>query len=211
MRSQISSQSASAFFPANSSFMSELESLIIRGIRSYDQAQKVDFYSPLTLICGHNGSGKTSIIESLKYSTTGELPPNSKQGAFIHDPKLSNENQTKAQVKLRFRNLNGIEMVCTRSIELTCTVKKYTTKTLESLLLIRDPETGHQYSISSKCSEIDTELPNHLGVSKPILENVSHRYSILKLPRTNFSTQSNNRLFFVIKKTRFGHSLNHLS
>jgi DNA repair protein RAD50 len=47
-----------------------------------------------------------------------------------------------------------------------------TCKTLESLLLIRDPVTDIQYSITSKCAEIDNELPHHLGVSKPILENV---------------------------------------
>jgi DNA repair protein RAD50 len=57
------------------------------------------------LIVGYNGSGKTvgtpdqeislvaltklqTIIECLKYATTGQLPPNSKGGAFIHDPKV---------------------------------------------------------------------------------------------------------------------------
>ena len=45
------------------------------------------FTAPLTLIVGWNGSGKTTIIESLKYATTGDLPTNSKSGgAFIHDP-----------------------------------------------------------------------------------------------------------------------------
>ena len=29
-----------------------------------------------------------TIIECLKYATTGDLPPNSKGGAFIHDPKV---------------------------------------------------------------------------------------------------------------------------
>ncbi len=29
-----------------------------------------------------------TVIESLKYATTGEQPPNSKGGAFIHDPKV---------------------------------------------------------------------------------------------------------------------------
>jgi hypothetical protein len=36
-----------------------------------------------------NGQSKT-IIECLKYATTGDLPPNSKGGAFIHDPKVRN-------------------------------------------------------------------------------------------------------------------------
>lgn len=30
-----------------------------------------------------------TIIECLKYATSGELPPGSKGGAFVHDPKVS--------------------------------------------------------------------------------------------------------------------------
>lgn len=30
-----------------------------------------------------------TIIECLKYATIGDLPPNSKGGAFIHDPKVN--------------------------------------------------------------------------------------------------------------------------
>lgn len=33
--------------------------------------------------------GGQTIIECLKYATTGELPPNTKGGAFVHDPKVS--------------------------------------------------------------------------------------------------------------------------
>jgi len=29
-----------------------------------------------------------TIIECLKYASTGQLPPNSKSGAFVHDPKV---------------------------------------------------------------------------------------------------------------------------
>jgi DNA repair protein RAD50 len=56
---------------------------------------------------GLNGSGKTTIIECLKYVTTGDLPPNSKGGAFIHDPKMCGEKEVLAQVKLSFKSLNG--------------------------------------------------------------------------------------------------------
>jgi len=66
--------------------------IMIRGIRSFEadsgEAATITFYSPLTLITGHNGSGKTTIIECLKYATTGDLPPNSKGGAFVNDPKV---------------------------------------------------------------------------------------------------------------------------
>jgi DNA repair protein RAD50 len=77
-----------------SSFMASIQKLLIRGIRSFNphEEQVIDFQSPLTLIVGHNGAGKTSIIECLKYITTGDLPPNSKSGAFIFDPKVLGVN-----------------------------------------------------------------------------------------------------------------------
>jgi DNA repair protein RAD50 len=41
--------------------MSRIEKLAIRGIRSFDpqEEMKIEFFRPLTLIQGHNGSGKT--------------------------------------------------------------------------------------------------------------------------------------------------------
>lgn len=41
--------------------MSRLEKLAIRGIRSFNPLKevKIEFFRPLTLIQGHNGSGKT--------------------------------------------------------------------------------------------------------------------------------------------------------
>lgn len=70
--------------------MSRIEKLSIMGVRSFGprQQETIAFNTPLTLIVGYNGSGKTTIIECLKYATTGELPPNSKGGAFIHDPNV---------------------------------------------------------------------------------------------------------------------------
>jgi DNA repair protein RAD50 len=98
--------------------MSKLEKLYIKGIRSFDPqgGESLEFFSPLTLIVGCNGTGKTTIIECLKYATTGEQPPNTKGGGFIYDTKLAHQNEVKAQVKLRFRNVNGDEVVCTRSL-----------------------------------------------------------------------------------------------
>ena len=53
--------------------MSQIEKLAIRGIRAFspDREQAIEFESPLTMIVGANGCGKTTIIECLKYSTTG--------------------------------------------------------------------------------------------------------------------------------------------
>jgi predicted ATPase len=52
------------------------------------KCQVLEFFKPLTLILGSNGSGKTTVIESLRMMTTGQLPPNAARGAsFINDPK----------------------------------------------------------------------------------------------------------------------------
>ncbi|KAJ3185247.1 DNA repair protein rad50 [Gaertneriomyces sp. JEL0708] len=85
---------------------------------------------------------------------------------------LAHETEVKAQIKLRFKNVNGREMVCTRSMSATQKKASLTFKTLESLLSTTDPETGEAHSLSTKCAELDAELPLQLGVSKPILENV---------------------------------------
>jgi recombinational DNA repair ATPase RecF len=85
--------------------MTSIDKLLIQGVRSFSPQNRniIEFYKPLTIIVGQNGAGKTTIIECLKYSTTGEFPPNSKNGqAFIHDPKVAGEREVKAQIKMRF-------------------------------------------------------------------------------------------------------------
>ena len=101
--------------------MASLDKLAIRGIRSFDDKSiaVIEFFSPVTVIVGHNGSGKTTIIECLKYATTGDQPPNTRGGAFIHDPKMANEKEVKAQVKLRFRAANGQRMLTVRNLSVT--------------------------------------------------------------------------------------------
>ncbi|KUL84660.1 hypothetical protein ZTR_06706 [Talaromyces verruculosus] len=151
---------------------SKIDKLSILGVRSFDntRSETIQFHTPLTLIVGYNGSGKTTIIECLKYATTGDLPPNSKGGAFIHDPKLCGEKEVLAQVKLAFKATSGAKMVATRSLQLT--VKKTTRqqKTLEGqLLMVKD---GERTAISSRVAELDQIMPQYLGVSKAILDSV---------------------------------------
>jgi DNA repair protein RAD50 len=154
--------------------MSSIDKLLIRGIRSFSPYNEnvIEFYTPLTIIVGHNGAGKTTIIECLKYATTGDLPPNSKGGAFVHDPKVSREIEVKGQIKLKFKNARGQTMVCTRSMQSTQKRTKLEQKTLESLLATTDRATGEQVSISSRCAEMDAEIPLQLGVSRAVLEDV---------------------------------------
>lgn len=67
-----------------------------------------------------------TIIECLKYATTGEIPPMSKGGAFIHDPKLASETEIKAKVKLQFRDRAGNKTVVSRIMQATQKVMRCT-------------------------------------------------------------------------------------
>ena len=137
--------------------MSTLGKLAIRGIRSFDDKSIsiIEFHGPVTVIVGHNGSGKTTIIECLKYATTGDQPPGTRGGAFIHDPKMANEKEVKAQVKLRFYAANGRRMLATRNLSVT--MKKtggMTMKTLESILANEEGDNP-----SGKVRRLDVETP----------------------------------------------------
>ena len=77
-----------------------------------------------------------TVIEALKFATTGILPPNSAQGkTFVHDPKvcdreplftlslcvsksaqLENETEMSAQVKIKFRSFSSFPIVSTRQV-----------------------------------------------------------------------------------------------
>ena len=145
-------------------------------IRSFDNniANTIKFFTPLTLIVGQNGCGKTTIIECLKYATTGELPPNSKGGAFIHDPKLCKENPVRAQVKLQIRPASEekteARMVVTRSLELLSRKATRSQKTLEGHLLLL--KNGEKTDVSKRNAELDQMIPQCMGTSAAILDNV---------------------------------------
>jgi DNA repair protein RAD50 len=153
--------------------MTFIHKLMIQGIRSFspNESNTLQFYSPLTLIVGPNGTGKTTIIECLRYMTTGSFPPNSKGGAFIYDPKVAQEAEVKAHVRLSFRNSAGQMMTCARTLQLTLRKDKSEMKTLESTLYVQD-EYGMLKSAGGRCADIDAEIPRHLGVNPSVLDSI---------------------------------------
>ncbi|XP_055958817.1 DNA repair protein RAD50-like [Patella vulgata] len=155
--------------------MSMIEKLSIQGIRSFgpdDQDRQVmQFFKPLTLILGPNGTGKTTVIECLKYMTTGDLPPGGKGGAFIHDPKIAHEREVKGQIRLQIRDVTGKQVLITKSMLATQKVKKVEMRTLEGVITRHGPD-GEKKSINSRCADMDREMVSSLGVSKAVLENV---------------------------------------
>lgn len=155
--------------------MSSIYKLSITGIRSFsDESQEtIQFGKPLTLIVGQNGSGKTTIIECLRYATAGELPPNTRNGAsFINDPSLHASNETKAQIKLAFQNVNKVSMILSKNLMAIRNPKSHNIsfKTRENqLMAIRN---GERQTISSRVADIETLIPQQLGVSKAVLTYV---------------------------------------
>lgn len=158
--------------------MSSLYKLSILGVRSFSPKdhETIQFGSPLTLICGQNGCGKTTIIECLKYATTGDLPPNSKGGAFVNDPAIADRLMVNAEIKLGYISVDGKLMTVTRNMQLTRkrgargSAASNTFKTLEGQLAVISR--GHKTAISTKNAELDIRVPQYLGASKAILEYV---------------------------------------
>ena len=54
----------------------------------------------------------------------------------MHDPKVANEREVKAQIKLKFKNVTKRSLVLSRSMTLSVTQKKQTFKTLDTTLMI---------------------------------------------------------------------------
>ncbi|KAK7926333.1 hypothetical protein WMY93_008643 [Mugilogobius chulae] len=154
--------------------MSKIDKMSILGVRSFGiedkDKQVISFIGPLTVLVGPNGAGKTTIIECLRYATAGELPPGSKGGAFVHDPKEAHETDVRAQIRLLFTDVNGEKVTIQRSMSCTQKAKNYTFKSLEQVITrFKD---GEKVSLSSKCGELDREMISSLGVSKPVLNHV---------------------------------------
>lgn len=135
--------------------------------------QKLNFHSPLTLIVGENGCGKTTVIECLKYGLTGDLPPGSNRGqSFVHDPKIFDATECLGQVKIMVRDLKNNELTCTRSMKTTQKKNQLKFETLDSVLAYRNTTTGKEETITHRCADIDTEMCTAMGVSKAIINNV---------------------------------------
>ncbi|XP_018394669.1 PREDICTED: DNA repair protein RAD50 [Cyphomyrmex costatus] len=155
--------------------MSKVRKLALRGIRNFGDDSEdaiIRFSCPLTLILGPNGTGKTTIIEALKYATTGEFPPSSDKGkSFIHDPMLATTGLVRGVVKAEVIDNMGTSYVVSRTIESSKGEKKKF-KTLDSTVTITSKDKKQKASITNKCANVDAEIGIALGVSRSILNFV---------------------------------------
>lgn len=182
--------------------MASLDKLAIRGIRSFDDKQVavIEFFSPVTVIVGHNGSGKTTIIECLKYATTGDQPPNTRGGAFVHDPKIANEKEVKAQVKLRFNAANGTRMLAARNMSVTVSKKGMTFKTLEAILSVADDKNK---SGKVRCRHLPHTRPDDRTSEVLFRQNVPKWTSRFRI-YSEYLRLSSRMSYSVTRKTRTG-------
>lgn len=154
--------------------MSTIQKLSIRGIRSFspERDETIEFYSPLTMIVGANGCGKTTIVECLKFLCCGSLPPGARSGqTIINDPSMTDAAEVKANMKLKFCNRAGVATLVARSLMLSRKRTKLEFKQLDGVVKTIG-ENGERVSLSQKCSDLDRHVPELLDVSSAILESV---------------------------------------
>ncbi|KAF7488256.1 DNA repair protein RAD50 [Sarcoptes scabiei] len=152
--------------------MSHIQRLSIQGIRSFspDEPQEIRF-EPLTIILGPNGAGKTSIIESLKYVTTGIMPPNSNAGkTFIHDVQFTDQTLVRAQIRLMFLDVENKQTIITRSMQ--SNLKIVRGKSQVTFRQMNSVIKRCNQSIDQKLADINKELLRLIGVSKSVLTHV---------------------------------------
>ena len=71
--------------------------------------------------------------------TSGTMPPHTMAGkTFVHDPRISNQAETKASLKLKFKTIKGKEVFAMRSFMLTNKKSKQEFKKLEQVLKATD-------------------------------------------------------------------------
>jgi DNA repair protein RAD50 len=120
-------------------------------------------------------SGKTTIIEALKYICTGSQPPLSDGGkSFILDPRIVGKPLVLAQIRFSFQNeQKQQDFLVLRSFQLSQKNKgKREFKAIESILQMKDLQSQTTDSISNRCTDMEKLVPHLMGVSKAVLENV---------------------------------------
>jgi DNA repair protein RAD50 len=117
-------------------------------------------------------TGKTTIIECLKYATTSDMPPNTKGVSFLFDPKLIDQIETRGRIKLFFKDTSGLGVQVQKNMCTTQKAKKLEFRTLETIISRYDKNLKLASTVTSKCINTDAEVINALGVSKPVLEYV---------------------------------------
>jgi DNA repair exonuclease SbcCD ATPase subunit len=112
--------------------------------------------------------------------------------------QIFGESEVKARISLKFTNVAGNDVVVTRAYQVSARGGKSTFKTLEGNLKIQDDTMSH------RCGDLNTLVPQLMGVSKSILDNVifCHQVSFLGSIQSELS-ENCFFLFFLISVSVF--------
>ena len=151
--------------------MIELKRLEISGIRSFKEnpddinKQSIDFEGPVTLITGKNGTGKTTIIESLKYATVGNFPEE-----MVGDLNIWDRNEINSKVSLLIKSADNTtyNLIYNPSLSKSQATIKESSFTQGNCTLITTEPNGKQNTELIK----ESKLQDIFGASKAIIENV---------------------------------------
>lgn len=155
--------------------MALLERVVIRGIRSFstEREEKIKFSTPVTLLLGQNGCGKTTIIECIKYALTGDFPAGTDNGrGFVNDPKMSSRCTSRGSIKLLFKDGQENSITVGKFLEVTTLAGgKLKFKSLTPTIRIQKAN-GQIHDMSGRCVDANMFCAQKLNVSKAILNNV---------------------------------------
>ncbi|PAV91154.1 hypothetical protein WR25_10968 isoform B [Diploscapter pachys] len=155
--------------------MAYLEQLRIAGIRSYGQTDGetalIRFLRPLTILSGPNGSGKTTIIECLRYIATGTFPPG-QMNAFVQDLEIARINRVDASVALLFRDTKGNQVTAIKRLCASINKNRKVQCRTEEPTLMKVDQGGNKVSLSAKVVDFRSEILRLFGLPPAILENV---------------------------------------
>lgn len=149
--------------------MARLSRMRISGIRNFscDSEEEIKFESPVTLFLGQNGSGKTTILEAIKFALTGDLPGGTKGGqGFIYDPQMAKKCETRGQVKLKVYDTKGEPFTVTKIASSKVARDKLKYSFLSGAL------TQGGETITTRCAEINREVASYIGIPLPIVNYV---------------------------------------
>jgi len=83
----------------------KIRTVSMEGIRGFNRSEEVTFDESITLIYGENGSGKSSLLQSIEWAMTGDIPY-MKGGDFAREDAIVNlfNRNKKALVEISLRN-----------------------------------------------------------------------------------------------------------
>ena len=166
--------------------MTSLKAISVSGIRSYEPNAKeaISFNQECQIIHGHNGSGKTSLLESMKWCLSGQFPPTSNNGkTFISDPRVKEGNdeiQSFVEVNVtndRAKSDYFIKRTMTLGLKTDKNGKNTSSLSTDSpWMKAVDHETGESSMViaqkNRKKAESDEKVLEVIGVNKSVLDYV---------------------------------------